>query len=315
MPRPALRRLPILLSEAAGHGRPQRHEPTIRAALAERFDVDPIYAPDLDHLLRALDCEVTAGSPMVAVGGGDGTLHHAINRIGDAPVTLAPLPLGTGNDFCRSLGLAPGLERALRAIVHGTARAVDLIEVQDRRVATVAGIGVVAQSALQVCRLGRPGRLWRPLVRGLGSYAYLGAGGLRLLFQPRLARAASVRWRAPGDADWRHVDGRYYGAFLAVRPTLGAGLRLPLEIAPDDGRFELVLIEPRGRVSVAVCLPRLRTARQMPEGLLSVYHVSEVVIEWDGGSALVGDGEDLGSAHVIHARLRPAALKVVAGEL
>jgi diacylglycerol kinase (ATP) len=313
MPSRGRPRLPILISQASGDGQPRRHEQAIRAALSRQYAPEFLFARDLEGLLATLDTEIQAGTPLVAVGGGDGTLHHAINHIADAAVTLAPLPLGTGNDFCRSLGLAPGIETALRAVAAGTTRAIDILDVLGRRVVTVAGLGVVSRSALQVNRLARPGRASRSLVRTLGAYAYLGAAGARLLFEPRLARRAVVRWRATPDADWQQVDGRYYGIFLAVRPTLGAGLRLPLQVEPDDGRFEIVLVEKRPRVSVAFCLPRLRSGARVPDNMLSIHHAAETEIDWDGGSSIVGDGEDLGEAVRIRARLLPGALRVVHG--
>lgn len=310
---PSLRRarLPILISAAAGAGRPRRAEPAIRAALGDRFELDVRYPATLDELRDGIAREVRAGTAMVAIGGGDGTLHHAVNAIGDAPVTLAPLPLGTGNDFCRSLGLGPGLDLAFAALRDGSVRVVDQLLVQGRRVLTVAGLGLVADSALLVHALARPGRATRPVVRALGSAAYLGITGLRLLGQPGLAREASVSWRG-AEGGWTRVGGRWYGVVLACRPTLGAGLRLPLVVADDDGLVELVLVEPRARLRVALHLPRLRSGARIPDDLLTVHQAVEIAIEWAGGTRVVGDGEDLGVATAVTARVLPAALRVVA---
>jgi diacylglycerol kinase family enzyme len=184
--------------------------------------------------------------------------------------------------------------------------------VNGRRVVTVAGLGVVSRSALQVGRLTRPGAVSRPLVRALGSLAYLGVTGARLLLEPRLARHATVRWRATAASDWQQVDGRYYGIVLACRPTLGAGLRLPLDVVPDDGRFEVVLVERSPRLSAALHLPRLRSGAQIPGNILSIHQATEAVIEWPDGSAIVGDGEDLGEATTVDVKVLHRALKVVA---
>jgi len=312
MPTTKRPRLPILISQAAGGGRPARYERAIRAALESHYRPDFLYHDDLGTLLGALANEVRAATPLVAVGGGDGTIHHAVNVIGDAGVTLAPLPLGSGNDFCRSLGLAPGVPKALDAIVSGTTRNVDMLLVNGRRVATVAGLGVVSRSALQVKHLARPGAMSRPLVRAFGSLAYLGVAGARLLLEPRLARHAVVRWKGTADADWQQVDGRYFGVVLACRPTLGAGLRLPLDVVPDDGRFEVVLVERSPRLSAAIHLPRLRSGAHIPANILSIHQATEAVIEWPDGSSIVGDGEDLGEATTVNVRVLPRALKVVA---
>jgi diacylglycerol kinase family enzyme len=43
-----------------------------------------------------------------------------------------------------------------------------------------------------------------------------------------------------------------------------------------------------------------------------VHQASDVVIEWTGGTAVLGDGEDLGRATEVVARVLPRALTVVA---
>jgi diacylglycerol kinase (ATP) len=296
---------------ASGRGRPRRFETAIRGRLEHAFQPDFRYVSSLAALADAITDEAAAGADVVAVGGGDGTLHHAVDAIADSPITLAPLPLGTGNDFCRALGLA-ALDTALDAIAGGRRSRIDVLDVNGVRVVTVAGLGVVARSALQVGRLARPGSVLRTPVRLLGSLAYLGAGGLRILFEPRLAASACVTWRATAGAPTQTLRGSYYGAFLAVRPTLGAGMRLPVDVAPEDGRFEVVLVETAPRLTVARNLPRLRKGCDISAGILTVLHASDAVIEWRGGTALLGDGEDLGTTTEIAARVLPGALSVVA---
>jgi diacylglycerol kinase (ATP) len=305
-------RLPLIISTAAGAARPDLVEPVLRGALAAEFALDITYAGSLDVLRAAIADELARGVSTLGIGGGDGTLHHAVNAIGDARVTLAPLPLGTGNDFCRSLGFNT-LEASLLALASGRHRAVDLLEVNGRRVLTVAGLGVVARSALLVTRLTRPGAPLRTPLRWCGPHAYLVAGGLHLLAQPRLAARVRVVLRDPTGVATRTIEGSFYGAFLAVRPTLGAGMRLPIEVAPDDGRFELALVENAPRLRVAMNLPRLRRGRRLSDGVLTIYPATTAEIEWAGGTPVLGDGEPLGPASSVRAVVLPNALQVVAG--
>ena len=307
-----LPRLPLIISTASGAGRPDRLEPVLRGALEAAFELDLRYVRSLDALRASIVEELARGVPMLGIGGGDGTLHHGVNTIGDARVTLAPLPLGTGNDFCRGLGLAT-LDQALAAIRQGHSRAVDLLEVNGRRVLTVAGLGVVARSALRVGALARPGSATRAAVRVLGPHAYLVAGGLHLLLERRLSAEVQIRWRAEPDARPAVAAGPAYGAFLAVRPTLGAGMRLPLQVRPDDGRFEIVVVETAPRLKVAWNLPRLRQGRRLSDGIFRIHHAVDCEIAWGGGSAVLGDGEDLGHATRVVARVLPQALRVTAG--
>jgi hypothetical protein len=151
----------------------------------------------------------------------------------------------------------------------------------------------------------------RTPIRQLGALAYLVAGGLRLLFEPGLATPARVAWRAAAGAPLQHVDGCFYGVFLAIRPTLGAGMRLPVEVDADDGLFEVVLVETAPRVTVAWNLPRLRRGAELSTGIITVHRAVDAAIEWTGGTPVLGDGEDLGRTHAISARVLPRALAVV----
>src|SRR6185312_12265941 len=75
--------------------------------LRERFDVGLVTTSTPDELDSALsEHRDVAG---VAVLGGDGSLHAvvaALHRVDRLPATAVGLvPLGTGNDFARALGL------------------------------------------------------------------------------------------------------------------------------------------------------------------------------------------------------------------
>jgi diacylglycerol kinase family enzyme len=84
-------------------------------------------------------------------------------------------------------------------------------------------------------------------------------------------------------------------------------------VPPDDGRFEVVMVEPAPRLKVTWNLPRLRRGRPLADGILRIQHAVDCEIEWDGGSAVLGDGEDLGRAALVRARVLPQALLVTVG--
>ena len=76
-----------------------------------------------------------AGCDFLIVAGGDGTLNEVVNGI--ARVRRRPrigiIPLGTGNDFARTLGLPFSLEQNIDILRAGKTRAVDIVRVQSDR--------------------------------------------------------------------------------------------------------------------------------------------------------------------------------------
>jgi diacylglycerol kinase (ATP) len=302
-------RLPVIVSVTAGDAHARRHEDRLRAALQSTADPVFSYPPTLAELRAAVVAEAESGATHIAVAGGDGTLHHAVNALGDRPVAVVPIPLGSGNDFSRALGIAGDLSALASRIASLQNRRIDLIEVNGHRVCTVAGAGIVADTGLQVGRLLAPGSALRPLVRQLGRSAYLLGGAARLAFAWRVAKDAEIRWRDP-KGTWFEWEGRLHGLFLANLPTLGAGLRLPFSSQMTDGAFELAVLPQSSRRRLMWSLGCLRSNRRLPAGTMIVERTSEAQIRWKGGGRVIGDGEDLGRVEEVHARSLAQALTI-----
>lgn len=70
------------------------------------------------------------GYDMVVAMGGDGTVHEVINGLMQLPPEHRPqlgiVPVGSGNDFAYSLGISARPEEALRQVLSGTPRRVDI---------------------------------------------------------------------------------------------------------------------------------------------------------------------------------------------
>lgn len=112
------------------------------------------------------------GADVVVVGGGDGTINAALEPLLECGVPLGVLPMGTANDFARSVGVPAELCAAGAAIVEGRERAVDVGLANGCPFVNAAGMGL----SVQVARaLNRDTKGW------LGMFSYPAAvlGSLR----------------------------------------------------------------------------------------------------------------------------------------
>ena len=194
-------------------------------------------------LPTTLERVVAEGHDLVVVGGGDGTIGCAAGLVAGTGTTLGVLPLGTANDFARTLGLPADLAGACDALAHGTVVDVDLGRVDGRAYLNVASVGL---------SVGVTEALSPRLKRRLGPLAYPVAT-LRAYrrHQPFRARLEFPAGDHPtlelGDLLQVAVgNGRHYGGGNAVSPTAGI----------DDHLLDVYAIV-RGRLRDHVSIARL----------------------------------------------------------
>lgn len=87
---------------------------------------------------------------LLIAGGGDGTISQVANRLAYKDITLGILPLGTTNNFARSLGLPLTLDSAIEVIANGKTSAIDLAQAGEHYFANVASLGVSVKIATSV---------------------------------------------------------------------------------------------------------------------------------------------------------------------
>ena len=218
----------LLLASAHAGSADQEAVEAARAVLAAAGPVEVVLTATPEELEDALS---SRGDRRLVVAGGDGSLHLAVTRLrarGDLPERpIGLVPLGTGNDLARALGLPLDPEDAARVVLSGQGRPMDLLVDDDGGVVVNAvHLGVGADAAEAAGRL-------KPR---LGVLAYpLGAlaAGLR-----------STGWRLRVEVDGRVLaDGHRRALMVGIGngPGIGGGTRLLPHACPDDGLLDVVV--------------------------------------------------------------------------
>lgn len=151
---------------------------------AEHLVSDP--AAQLPAVLPQI---LAARPPLLVVGSGDGTIASVVDHLAHTGTVLGYLPLGTTNNFGRSLGLPLRLDRAVDVIATGKVADVDLGRVDGDYFANLVSVGISAAVA---------GRTPHALKRRIGRAAYA-LTGLRTLATARPFTATVTS----GDVVWQ----------------------------------------------------------------------------------------------------------------
>jgi diacylglycerol kinase family enzyme len=109
------------------------------AALGVAATVERVDGPRIEEAARAA---ARSDADVVVMGGGDGTMSAGANALAGTGRLMGVLPLGTLNHFARDLGVPTDVEEAVRAIVQGVPREVDVGEVNGRVFVNNSSIGL-----------------------------------------------------------------------------------------------------------------------------------------------------------------------------
>jgi diacylglycerol kinase (ATP) len=283
----------VLTNELAGRTERDAVEAAV-AVLAGAGPVEVVQCADPAELDAILD---RRGERTLVVVGGDGSLHTTLRALwhrgeaGRCPVGL--VPLGTGNDFARGVGIPLDPVEAARLIVTGHPSTMDLVvEAGGDVVVNAVHVGTGADAAVRA--------------RPLKPYLRIAAFPLGALLAG--VRATGLRLRV--EVDGRAVvtsRRRVLMAGFANAPSIAGGTALLAPGAsPHDGRVDVVVslaVRPLARAGYALALLRGTHTRRS-----DVLRRPGRTIRVTGGPFHANaDGEITGPHHCLEWTVHPAA--------
>lgn len=241
---------------------------------------------------RLVQEALAAGYPTLIAGGGDGTLREVAEALALAggQASLALLPLGTANDFCRAAGI-PLLPAEALALLECEPRPIDLGEVDGQLFLNMAtggfGSRVTASTSEELKKL-------------LGGAAYFLTG---------LSRFAEVhsafgRFGGPGFA-W---EGDFLALGIGNGRQAGGGHVLCPQAQVDDGLLDVCIV-PASQDVVGTLGTLLSGGILGLEAVSVSARLPWLEVEAPEGLDINLDGEPLESRHLRFAA-RPGALRV-----
>jgi undecaprenyl-diphosphatase len=252
------------------------------------------------HELSRLDEAVRhlrPATPLVIAAGGDGTVGSVADRMAGTDVVLGVLPLGTSNDFARSLGIPTRIEQAASLLRSGKVSRVDLGRVTPAagrpvHFAHAATVGLNVNFAKLATRAS--------LRKRLGRLTYIVAATRALGHREHFTCALTLDGRAEHLTltQLSVINAPVFGGFLGLRV---AGSRA------DDHLLDVLAVEmvPMYKLFLAGLYAVGKIKR--PIDGIRPYHVRELRVHSDRPLELSLDGEVRGTL--------PAAFVVAAEAL
>ncbi|CAN5184066.1 diacylglycerol kinase family lipid kinase [soil metagenome] len=242
--------------------------------------------------------QIASGLPddaLVIAAGGDGTVHEVAAACAGTGRTMGVLPMGSGNDYVKALGMGTRMRRALEVLRAGKVRTVDVGEVNGIRFNNGLGIGFDAEVAAGVAEAPR-------YLGGFGGYLW-SVGRLLLGFE---CHGATLK------LDGERIEAKTILVAVALGTTYGAMFRLAPEARLDDGLFDVIWSDEVNRAQVLRLIPMALRGTLLRSPKVHMTRAREVGVELEENVPAHVDGEILAPTRTFEARVLPGALRVVA---
>jgi YegS/Rv2252/BmrU family lipid kinase len=262
------------------------------------------------HAIAITQDALRNGCRNIITIGGDGTLNEVVNGIFKcsdclpSEVTLALIPVGTGNDWGRMFGIPLDYEKAVRIISEGKQLLHDIgimsyfdgAEIKKRYFINIAGLGfesvVVKRTNYQKDR-------------GHGGKAIYFYNLLMSLLSYKNTRAEIIVDGEKHTADVFSINvgnGRYCGG--GMRQTPGA--------MPDDSLLDVTVINGIGKLEIIRSLKMLYDGTILSHPKIDGYKCKNLKVTSDSVLWAEADGESLGNTPAEFSII-PAAINVIYG--
>jgi len=295
----------IILNPHAGSGRAgklwSKIEPLLWRELGELV-VAVTQRPE--DVAEHLDKARAAGLTRVIAIGGDGTNHALVNELvrinrahPDEPrMTFGNLPIGTGRDWARALGIPFSPEAAVQWIkgAHPTPLDVGALYTRgrERHFLNIASVGISGMIGRRVNQMQkRPWTFYKATVEALLTY-----------------RPPHMTVRLDGKT-W--YDGPAYAVAVANGQTFGHGMKIAPHAIYNDGLFDVVLVEGMPRTRILAAFNTVYAGTHLKRSDVHAARAQTVEIESpDESLGMELDGED-GTGNQFKFQIMPNALSTL----
>jgi YegS/Rv2252/BmrU family lipid kinase len=295
----ALGKTLIIINPTARHGETAPLIPVIEELLESTVEHETVLTERPGHAAEL--ARNASGFDVIIAVGGDGTAHEVLNGIMTRPEDDRPamslFPTGSGNDWRRTLGISTDLATAVRQVLSGDRKRVDVGVCNGIHFANSLAIGLDARVTAKAVEL----------------KVTTGWSGLPLYFRAlmfvllRQFYSHSVRLKVD---DGPIVERDVLIVALTNGPTYGGGFFITPRAVDDDGLLDMCVIDKLSLPSALWRLPFVVTGKHEWMSMVHMQRHANVELWSDGPIAGQVDGEVLLDDHY-EVTIIPGGIEVI----
>jgi YegS/Rv2252/BmrU family lipid kinase len=242
--------------------------------------------------MRLASAAVQDKFEIVVAAGGDGTINEVVQGIGNSPIILGIIPMGSGNGLARHLDISLEPEKAVKAINKLNTKTIDIATINGYPFASIAGLGFDARVANKYRKLKKRGFYGYFRVVTQEFFSYREREYTLTFNDQKLTRKALLLSIA---------NSNQFGYNTVIAPTAQA----------DDGLLDIVIVKKFPLGELPRMLGLLFTGKIDQSPYIESFKTKEIFIVRKRGKRVNIDGEAIKMGNEIFIRILPGAIKVI----
>ena len=301
----------VIVNPNAGKGKGLKDWKVIEELLKKRYiSYTVTFTESKGHAVILTRDRIKNGCRNIITVGGDGTLNEVVNGVFTSTscqateISLALIPVGTGNDWGRMFGIPLDYEKAVAIISEGKQMLHDIglvtyfdgAEKKLRYFINIAGLGFESD-----------------VVRRTNHQKEKGYGGKAIYFFNLLMSLLSYKNTiAQIIVDGEKNSAEVFSINVGNGKFCGGGMRQTPNALPDDGLLDVTVINGIGKIEIIRSLKMLYDGTILSHPKVDGYRCRNLKVSSDSIIWVEADGESLGHTPAEFSII-PSAINIVYG--
>jgi YegS/Rv2252/BmrU family lipid kinase len=270
----------VLINPVAGKGKPLKYlDKVVSYIKSKGFKSKLVYTKFRGHENEIVEKFIDEGIDKIIIMGGDGTINESLQKLFKHNVAILPLPLGTGDDYIKSVYETSNIYEILSKI--GTGRTekfpVGIVDVESDRFYFINGLGIGFDADV-IHNINKI-----PFLKG--HSLYLASIILSIFF----FHAMEIRFNIDGLIKKRK---KTLVTTIGLGKYLGGGMMMLPKIKSPSNHFDTSIIEEVNKFVFFKMLPLVPKGKHIQSSFVDyIKNVKSVVIESDKFIRFHLDGE------------------------
>jgi YegS/Rv2252/BmrU family lipid kinase len=282
----------IIANPTAGNRNFSKHWKEIQQLLNnKKIDFSYAFTQFSKHEIELVSAAIQQGFRNIISIGGDGTLHHVVNGVmlqryvKTSDITIAVIPLGTGNDWIKTYNIPYNIKKAVE-IIHQNkiiSQDIGVLETENKTISyfnNVAGLGYDGYIVNKLENLKR-----------FGSIAYLLSGIAGLLFYKKSVFKIIF--------DDKEIETNCLMTLIGICKFSGGGMQFTKEVNTADGLFDITIAKNLNIFDLILNIKKLYNGNIVQHKKVETYKTNQItVIPQTSKPFIQADGELIGTGKV-----------------